>query len=88
MISDAHAQQGLLRLAHPRIYDLNRDELPYILEPAAPQVGVPSAPSPTETFRVLKTNDLKSHGEYCTRRLVLEAWDNGAISEKSDATTK
>jgi hypothetical protein len=30
---------------------------------------------PSETFRVLKKNEIKAFGEYRTRRLVLEAWD-------------
>jgi hypothetical protein len=30
---------------------------------------------PGETFRVLKEKELKQHGEYRTRRLVLEAWE-------------
>ena len=29
----------------------------------------------SETFRVLKNNDLRQFGEYRTQRLVLEAWD-------------
>ena len=29
----------------------------------------------TETFRVLKTNEIRQFGEYRTQRLVLEAWD-------------
>jgi len=29
----------------------------------------------SETFRVLKTNDLRQFGEYRMQRLVLEAWD-------------
>lgn len=31
---------------------------------------------PSETFRVLKNNEIREFGEYRTRRLVLEAWDN------------
>jgi len=31
---------------------------------------------PGETFRVLKEKEEKQYGEYRTRRLVLEAWDN------------
>jgi hypothetical protein len=31
---------------------------------------------PSETFRVLKNNESCEFGEYRTRRLVLEAWDN------------
>jgi hypothetical protein len=30
---------------------------------------------PSETFRVLKNNEMKRYGEYRTRRLVLDAWD-------------
>lgn len=30
---------------------------------------------PSETFRVLKEGELRTYGEYRTRRLVLEAWD-------------
>ncbi len=30
---------------------------------------------PTETYRGLKSNELRAFGEYRTPRLVLEAWD-------------
>jgi len=30
---------------------------------------------PSETFRVLKTKELKAFGEYRTQRLTLAAWD-------------
>jgi hypothetical protein len=30
---------------------------------------------PSETFRVLKEKEIRKHGEYRTRRLVLAAWD-------------
>lgn len=30
---------------------------------------------PSETFRVLRENEVRRHGEYRTRRLVLDAWD-------------
>ena len=52
-------------------YGLSRDDLRYILDPA--DVMGPGYPS--ETFRVLKNNEIKRYGEYRTRRLVLEAWD-------------
>jgi hypothetical protein len=29
----------------------------------------------SQTFRVLKTNEMRQSGEYRTQRLVLEAWD-------------
>ncbi|MBE7539343.1 MAG: N-6 DNA methylase [Opitutaceae bacterium] len=56
---------------YARLYGLTRDELRYILDPA----DTHGPDYPTETFRGLKANDLKAHGEYRTQRLVLEAWD-------------
>jgi hypothetical protein len=56
---------------YARAYSLDRDELRYILDPA--DVKGPNYPS--ETFRVLKEKEIRHHGEYRTRRLVLEAWD-------------
>ncbi|RJX20401.1 MAG: SAM-dependent DNA methyltransferase [Desulforudis sp.] len=56
---------------YARLYGLNRDELRYILDPAE----VMGSDYPSETFRVLKTNELREHGEFRTQRLVLAAWD-------------
>lgn len=56
---------------YARLYDLCREELCYILDPAS----VMGADYPSETFRVLKNNELKQYGEYRTARLVLAAWD-------------
>jgi hypothetical protein len=56
---------------YAHLYGLNRDELRYILDPA----DVMGPDYPSETFRVLKTNELRQFGEYRTQRLVLEAWD-------------
>lgn len=56
---------------YARLYGLTRDELRYILDPA----DVMGPDYPSETFRVLKDNEMRAHGEYRTRRLVLEAWD-------------
>ncbi len=64
---------------YTRLYGLNRDELRYILDPA----DTHGPDYPTETFRVLKTNELKQQGEYRTRRLVLEAWDRLASEDGS-----
>ncbi|GAA5264604.1 hypothetical protein ACOSOMT5_P1029 [Acidiphilium sp. MT5] len=56
---------------YARAYGLTRDELRYILDPEdAMGQGYPS-----ETFRVLKKNEIARHGEYRTARLVLAAWD-------------
>jgi hypothetical protein len=56
---------------YARAYGLTRDELRYILDPA----DVMGNDYPSETFRVLKNNEMRKYGEYRTRRLVLEAWD-------------
>jgi hypothetical protein len=56
---------------YAHLYGLSRDELRYILDPA--DVMGPNYPS--ETFRVLKSNEIRQFGEYRTQRLVLEAWD-------------
>ena len=82
---------------YANLYDLNRKQLRYILDPhglsakelvdildpwedptcAGPHL-LPAEPAldfPGETFRVLKGKEEKKHGEYRTRRLVLEAWE-------------
>ncbi len=60
-----------LDVYYAKLYGLTRDELRYILDPA----DVMGADYPSETFRVLKSKELKEFGEYRTQRLVLEAWD-------------
>ncbi|MFZ9753834.1 MAG: hypothetical protein ACO3B3_09820, partial [Cyanobium sp.] len=56
---------------YAHLYGLSRDELRYILDPA----DLMGPDYPSETFRVLKTNEIRQFGEYHTQRLVLEAWD-------------
>jgi hypothetical protein len=56
---------------YAKLYGLTRDELRYVLDPA----DIHSEDYPSETFRVLKNNEVRQFGEYRTRRLVLEAWD-------------
>lgn len=63
-----------------RLYGLTRDELRYILDPA----DVMGADYPTETFRVLKNNEMREFGEYRTRRLVLDAWDRLAAESSQE----
>ncbi len=62
---------------YARAYGLTRDELRYILDPA----DVMGPDYPSETFRVLKNNEMKKFGEYRTQRLVLAAWDRQAAPE-------
>lgn len=56
---------------YAKLYGLTRDELRYILDPS----DVYGAEFPSETFRVLKSKEMKEYGEYRTQRLVLAAWD-------------
>ena len=56
---------------YARLYGLTRDELRYILDPS----DVMGEDYPSETFRVLKNNEIRQFGEYRTQRLVLAAWD-------------
>lgn len=55
-------------------YGLSRDELRYVLDPK----DVMGEDYPSETFRVLKNNEVKKHGEYRTQRLVLAAYANSS----------
>ncbi|SOY43626.1 Eco57I restriction-modification methylase domain-containing protein [Cupriavidus taiwanensis] len=66
---------------YARLYGLTRDELRYILDPA----DVMGNDYPSETFRVLKEGELRSFGEYRTRRMVLEAWDRQSAMPSQDA---
>lgn len=56
---------------YAKLYGLTRDELRYILDPA----DIYGDEFPSETFRVLKNNEMRKYGEYRTQRLVLAAWD-------------
>lgn len=56
---------------YARAYGLTRDELRYILDPA----DVKGPDYPSETFRVLKKNEIARFGEYRTAKLVLQAWE-------------
>jgi hypothetical protein len=68
---------------YARLYGLTRDELRYILDPA----DTHGRDYPTETFRVLKNNDIKNHGHYRTQRLVIEAWDRMEVGGTSAAVS-
>ena len=62
---------------YARLYGLSRDDLRYILDPA----DVLGEDYPSETFRVLKNNELKQYGEYRTRNLVLHEFNRMALAE-------
>jgi len=56
---------------YAKLYGLTRNELRYILDPK----DVYGEDFPSETFRVLKNNEIKKYSEYRTQRLVLAAFD-------------
>jgi hypothetical protein len=71
---DEHRRADLraeLDAFYARAYGLTRDELRYILDPADEK----GMDYPSETFRVLKSNEMSRFGEYRTARLVLAAYD-------------
>jgi hypothetical protein len=69
-----------LDVYYARLYGLTLNELRYILDPNE----VMGDDYPSETFRVLKENEIRTYGEYRTRRLVLAAWDQ--LSNTSPAS--
>lgn len=68
---------------YANLYGLTRDELRYMLDPKE----VYGQDFPGETFRVLKDKELRQFGEYRTKRMVLEAYDElvGAAAEEAVA---
>jgi hypothetical protein len=60
-----------------RMYGLDRNEFRYILDPAE----VMGTDYPSETFRVLRENELRAYGQFRTQRLALEAWDRQAQTQ-------
>ena len=56
------------------------------LDPEGYQARAAASTFPGETFRVLKNKEIKAHGEYRTRRLVLEAW--GRMQTSIDTGTE
>ena len=52
-------------------YGLGKDELEFILDPEA----VMGNGYPTQTFPQVRANDISKYGEYRTKRLILEAYD-------------
>lgn len=64
--------QAELDAIFAHLYGLSTEDLRYILDPE----DVCGKGCINETFRVLKDNELRQYGEYRTKRLVLEAWNN------------
>jgi len=70
--------QAELDAYYAHLYGLDRDNLRYILDPEE----VSGEDFCGETFRVLKERELREYGEYRTRRLVLEAYDDLANTSR------
>ena len=64
--------QAELDAIFAHLYGLDTEDLVYILDPE----DICGKGCINETFRVLKDNELRQYGEYRTKRLVIEAWDN------------
>lgn len=64
--------QAELDAIFAHLYGLTTEELRYILDPE----DVCGKGCINETFRVLRDNEIRQYGEYRTKRLVLEAWNN------------
>ena len=63
--------QAELDALFAHLYGLTSEDLHYILDPE----DVCGEGCINETFRVLKTSEIRQFGEYRTKRLVLEAWE-------------
>ncbi len=63
--------QAELDAIFAHLYGLSTEDLHYILDPE----DVCGEGCINETFRVLKSNEIRQYGEYRTKRLVLEAWN-------------
>lgn len=64
--------QAELDAIFAHLYGLTTEELQYILDPE----DVCGKGCINETFRVLRDNEIRQYGEYRTKRIVLEAWNN------------
>lgn len=63
--------QAELDAIFAHLYGLDTEDLVYILDPE----DICGKGCINETFRVLKDNELRQYGEYRTKRLVLDAWN-------------
>lgn len=69
-----HRLKSELDAIYAHMYQLEREELEWILD----------APPPSASFPTLKKNEMKEFGEYRTQRYVLAAYDQMARGELPD----
>ena len=69
------ARRGVLKaeldVFFAKKYGLTEEEFRYILDPK----DVKGENFPSESFRTLRDDEISRFGEYCTKRLALEAWE-------------
>lgn len=65
---------------YAKLYGLTRDEQRFVLDPA----DVLGQDYPSETFRVMKTNERREFKKFRTQELVLDAWDRLESGELVD----
>lgn len=68
--------QAELNALYAHLYQLDRESVLYILEPES----VYGDGFPSETFRVLKSNELKLYGSYRTKEVILAIYDEMATA--------
>ena len=73
-----HYMQSELDAIYAHMYDLERADLEWILDP----------PSPSSSFPGLKRTEINRFGEYRTKRYVLNAYDQLARGENPDLERK
>ena len=70
-VAREHLRAELDVLVARDVFGLTRDEMRYLLDPA----DILGPECDFETFGALKRAELREHGEFRTRRLILETWD-------------
>ncbi|MGY0219655.1 Eco57I restriction-modification methylase domain-containing protein [Endozoicomonadaceae bacterium StTr2] len=68
---ERHQLKAELDAYFAKLYGLSSDDMKYILDPA----NIMGADYPSETFRVLKSKEVREFDEYRTQSLILDAWD-------------
>ena len=69
-----HRLKCELDAIYAHLYQLNREDLEWILD----------APEPSQSFPGLKRNEMRQFGEYRTQRYVLQAYDQLALGQLPD----
>jgi len=71
--------QAELDAYYAKLYELNREELQFVLDPQSIKSDYPS-----ETFSALKRSEEREFGEYRTGKLVLREFDRMTLAEEAN----